>query len=173
MPRARSSNIPKGVLRWSAERASSEFSVAPMTLRKALDRSGALADENNCYTTTQIVRALYGDLNSEKIRVQRELADRYSLENQITRGEMLNEAALRKGFAQLADALQSVVMTDRNLTRETKEDFLKNLASWPIILSDVERRQTRLPKSNGDAPQQKQRRKRAKVAVDADSEVAD
>jgi hypothetical protein len=160
-------------LRWAAERAAIEFGTASGTLRRALDRSGAQSDSNECYTTAQIIKALYGDLHSEKVRVQRELGTRYELENEITRGEMLNKEALRRGFAQLADALQSVIMTDRNLTRESKEDFLKNLASWPIILSDVERRQTRLPKSNGehDMPQQKQRRKRVKVAADTEDDT--
>jgi hypothetical protein len=56
------------------------------------------------------------------------------------------------GFAQLADALSDVIMSDRNLSRESKEDFLRKLASWPVIVDNVAQRQSKLRRSkNGQA----------------------
>jgi hypothetical protein len=67
---------------------------------------------------------------------------------------VLNWEALSAGFAQLADALSSVVMADPNLDRKSKEDFLRNLSNWPVILEGVARSQSRLPRSKGKRPEE-------------------
>ena len=48
-----------------------------------------------------------------------------------------------------ADAISSRVMADSGLSREAKEDILRDLSSWPLALEDVAHRQTRLPRSKG------------------------
>ena len=67
------SNILPEPLRWTVERASSEFHVAPVTLRKFLRPSGAEPDESGCFSTRQICEALYGEkifkADSDMVRV--------------------------------------------------------------------------------------------------------
>jgi hypothetical protein len=120
-----------------------------MTLRKALAKTSATPDSDGLYTTQQIVAALYGALHQEKVRTQKELADRYMLENQITRAEVLNRAELSKAFAAIADAFVSRVMSVQGLSRQEKEDLLKDLATWPLALEDVAQRQSRLRRGKG------------------------
>ena len=150
-PRPRG-NVPMRPLKWTVEAIGREFKLAQNTVRKILNQGGADPDTNGTYTTEQITACLFGDLRAERLRKERELTKRYRLENEATEGRLLDRDQLMAGFAQLADALKSVVMSDRNLTRESKEDFLRNLATWPVIVEDVTQRQTRRPR-NGKRPE--------------------
>jgi len=89
------------------------------------------------------------DWNRQRIATQKELAEKYRLENEITRGEVLNKAALRAAFTELADAILNVVMSSTQLSREAREDIAKNLANWPLILEEVARAQSRLANQKG------------------------
>ena len=152
MRRATKSNIPAGPLKWSVERAGVEFGMTSNTLRKALNKNSAKGDADGCFSTKQIADAIFGGLAEEKLATQRQLTRKYELENQIVEASVLDKAALSSGFAALAEALSNVVMTDRNLTRESKENFQRNLSGWPVILETVAKRPTRLRRSkNGQA----------------------
>jgi phage terminase Nu1 subunit (DNA packaging protein) len=151
MSRPSKSNAPTAPLRWSIERAGIEFGLTSNTLRKSLGRNSAEPDSDGLYTTAQVTAAIYGALHQEKLRTQREIADRYMLENQITRGEMLNRASLSKALAAIADAMVSRIMAS-GVPRSVKEDLLKELASIPLIRKEVAHAQTRLPRGNGKRP---------------------
>lgn len=71
------------------------------------------------------------------------------MENAITEGNVLNRAALSKAFAAIADAFVSRLMSVGGLSRQEKEDLLKDLSSWPLALQEVAHAQTRLPRGNG------------------------
>jgi hypothetical protein len=73
--------------------------------------------------------------NRQRTETQKQLAEKYRLENQITRGEFLNRAELEKVFSQLADALQQVVKNS-NIDRRSQEDFLRNLSNWRVPESE-------------------------------------
>jgi hypothetical protein len=142
------SNAPEMALRWSVERAAVEFGVSIATLRKALNRNSARPVEDGCYSTQEIVGALFGELHREKIRSQRALARKLELENAIIVASVLNKDALTRAFGDLADSLAQAVMSS-DLNRQGKEDFLRNLRGWPLVLENVAKSQTRLPRSNG------------------------
>jgi hypothetical protein len=147
-------NVPQAPLRWSVERASIEFSKTSHTLRRALAKNSATPDADGLYSTRQICDAVFGSLADERLLTQKQLTKKLELENAITEASVLDKKSLQAGFAALADALVSVVMIDQNMTRESKENFLHNLASWPIILEDVAKRQTRLRRNgNGKTPE--------------------
>jgi hypothetical protein len=147
------SNVPAAALRWRVERAGVEFGCSSNTLRKSLAKNSAAADQDGLFTTQQIIAALYGALHQEKLRTQRQIADRITLENQITRGELLNRAALSKAFAQIADAISSRIMWCSELPRVAREDILRELSGWPLALEEVAARQSRLPRGNGMRPE--------------------
>jgi hypothetical protein len=137
-------NIPSTPLCWSLDAASFEFAMSATTLRKLLNQASIAPGEDGCYSTTQLLSGVYGRMHEEKLRTQEQLTKKYELANRTAEGNLLDWAALMQGFSQLADALVNVVMTDRNLTRESKEDFLRNLGSWPVILDNVVRNQSKL-----------------------------
>jgi len=141
-------NVGREPLRWTIERASREFKVAPGTLRAALSQASVAAGEDGCFTTEGICEGLFGVMHQEKLKTQKEIRKRIMLSNQITQGEVLNKAALAKGLAMIMDAVMSRIMAS-HLDRLAKEDILKDLASWPMVLDDVAHAQTRLPRGNG------------------------
>ena len=49
--------------------------------------------------------SLYGDLYGAKLRTQNEQAEKLRIE--VSRGELLNRAALSRAFAAIADAVSS------------------------------------------------------------------
>jgi hypothetical protein len=119
-----------------------------MTLRKALAKTSAAPDADGLYTSRQIAGAVYGGaLSEEKLRTQRQITRKLELENAITTGSVLDRQALSKAFAAIADAFVSRVMSVQGLTRQEKEDLLKDLSSWPLALQEVEHAQTRLPRA--------------------------
>jgi hypothetical protein len=141
-------------LRWTIEAIGREFKLGPNTVRKILHQGGAEPDANGCYTTEQVVSCLYGNLHAEKIRKERQLVRKYELENAITEGSYLHRGSIMQALAALADALVSAVKTS-NLDRQSQDAFLKNLATWPTILIDVTKRQSKLRRSkNGEKPEE-------------------
>jgi hypothetical protein len=138
------SNLPQHEpLKWNLRKAAVEFGTTVDTLKKSLNQISAEPDENGLYTTGQLIRARFGELYQEKLRVQRETADRIALENEITRGETLNRAELMKGFAAVADAIQSRIMSCNELPLTARQDILRDLASIPVIVADTARKQSR------------------------------
>jgi len=126
------------------------------TLRKLLNQASVAPGDDGCYSTAQLLSAIYGRMHEEKLRTQQQLTKKYELANKTAEGNLLDRAALMAGFSQLADALVNVVMTDQNLTRESKEDFLHNLSTWPVIVDNVAQRQSKLRRSNGQTPEEDQ-----------------
>jgi len=83
------------------------------------------------------------DWNQARIETQKHLAQKYALENQITRAEVLKRTELAKGLALIVDAFTSRIMA-ADMDRKVKEDILKDLASWPLVLEEVAHGQSRL-----------------------------
>src|SRR5215467_14652723 len=81
------------------------------------------------------------ELNEERLRTQRQITRRYRLDNEQMEGALLDANLLSDAFSQIADSLSSVIMSS-NLTRQEKEDFLKNLSQIPIVIGDVTQAQT-------------------------------
>jgi hypothetical protein len=155
MRRARTSqsNVPAAALRWSVERAAPEFGMTHNTLRKLLNKNSAQADADGLYSTKQITDAVFGGLADEKLATQRQMTRKLELENAITEASVLDRKSLESGIAALADAMIHRIMASE-VSRETKEDLLKDLATIPVTIASVARSQTKLPRSkNGQKPE--------------------
>ena len=112
--------------------------------------------------------------NRQRTETQRQLAEKYTLENMITRAEVLNVTALKKAFAEIADSLVSVIMSSTSMSRSEKEDFLKNLSTWTVKLADVSHAQTRLyqKEEKAETPEAKNRRGRGRASKRVSRRVA-
>jgi hypothetical protein len=144
------SNVPPQSLKWSLNRASDEFKLAPNSLRKYLHQSGTEPDEGGCYTTLQITNAIYGDLRAERLRKERQLTKKYTLENAITEGSVLDRAALAHTFGLIADAMVSRINAAVDVPRSVRDDLLHDLARWPDSIKEVADKQSRLPRGRLD-----------------------
>jgi hypothetical protein len=145
MPRSSKTNVPEEPLRWSLARASGEFALSVPTLRAGLAKNSSAPGEDGCFSTQQIVESIYGALHLEKIRTQRELTKKLQLENSITTGAVLNRRELERGFTQIAEAISARVMSCNELPRTAREDILRDLSSWPVVIEATADRQTPAP----------------------------
>src|SRR6516164_5353802 len=121
MARPTKCNVPAAALRWSVERAGLEFGMTSNTLRKALAKESIVCGPDNCFSTAEICRAVFGGLSEEKLATQRQLTRKYFLENQITEASYVSKAEILAGLGQMAAAMVSIIQTS-GLPRESQED---------------------------------------------------
>ena len=154
MSRVADSNIPSDPLRWSVAAAGREFDVAQSTLERKLRDAQVFPDAGAAYTTKAIAQSIYGSLFAERLRRITEEADKVAIANQVARGELLNRHELEQAMAQVADAIVSVIRNS-GLSRFDQEQIQKNLASIPVIIRDIGRRQDKRRgfSTNGASPQ--------------------
>jgi len=107
--------------------------------------------DDGCCSTSQLIEAAFGSMFQEKLATQRQVTERSTLENRVTRSELLSRSELSKGLAAIVDAIVSRLMAAQQIPRSVKEDLLKDLSSWPLILEQVAGSQTRLGR-NGKHP---------------------
>jgi hypothetical protein len=97
---------------------------------------------------TEAAAKAIADFNRQRIKSQKELTEKYRLENMITRAEYLKRLDVARGLAMIADAVVSRIMA-AEIPRSVKEDVLKNIASLPLILEEVAHAQSRLAVAKG------------------------
>jgi hypothetical protein len=104
MPVSTKSNLPRHeALKWNIAKAATEFGVSRDTLRKALNERSVLADSDGLFSTARIVEGLFGSMHIDRLKTQREITERYTLENQ--RGLDL---ATRTGFEPVSQQIGSI-----------------------------------------------------------------
>jgi hypothetical protein len=139
-------NIPQHeALRWSIDAASMEFRVSKMSLRKYLAGIGARPDAGGCFSTIQLVEALYGNLYAERLGLTREHRKKAALHNAATRGALVDKASLMAMFSRVADAMCSRIRAS-GLSRDEQDDLLKELSGVPVSIDGIAAEQSRLPR---------------------------
>jgi hypothetical protein len=83
--------MPKKIetIRWTVERASSEFQIDRKTLSKRIRAGDIYPRDDGKFSTEQICAAVFGDYRREQLRELRERADKLALGNQVTLGERI------------------------------------------------------------------------------------
>lgn len=98
-------------VRWSMRSAAAEFGTSPDTLRTYLRKNSIDPDkEDDRYSTKQIVTALFGDLESEKVRLTRAQADKTEMENRVRSGELIEVTAAVELAQRFCFAARQAVM---------------------------------------------------------------
>ena len=94
-------------------------------------------------TRTALAAKAIVDYNRQRIKTEKERAEKLRLENQIIRSEYLKRSDVARGQAMIADAIGSRIMA-ADIPRSVKEEVLKDLAALPLILEEVAHAQSRL-----------------------------
>ena len=134
-------NKPLPPLRWSIVRAAREFGLSRDTLSRKLSIAKEVADPTGCYSTKQLLAALYGDLPAERLREVRGKADNWELKNGALRGELLSREAITKAGEAFVIAARSLIETS-SMTKDERNSLLESLATWPIVVRETAKRQT-------------------------------
>ena len=109
------------------EQAASEFGINPRTLTNRLKTNGIIPNEKDKrYSTQQICKAVFGDIDVERLRKLTEEADKLALDNEKTRGGLVEIEAVYKHFQGLFVALRSRLLAS-SLTDEEKDELLGDL----------------------------------------------
>lgn len=95
-------------LRWTIAKAASEFNWDAETLSKALKRA-SIEGSNGTFSTAEIVKACFGDLDGEKLRKLTLEADLLSVELARERGQVLVTDDVRRVWSGVIVALRQVV----------------------------------------------------------------
>jgi len=130
--------------------------MSAATMVKLLNQASVVPGEDGCYSTAQLLSGIYGRMHEERLKTQQQLTRKYELANKVTEASLLDRGALMAGFAQVADAMVSIITTS-GLTREEKENLQKELASIPIVVDGVAKRQSKLRRNgNGQKAEEEQ-----------------
>ena len=113
-------------LRWSLAMMSREFGPDHKTLSKNLAASGITAGKDGLFSSRDALRLVFGDLEAERLRKTREEADKLELENEQTRGNLLETEAVYRHFERVFVAFRQKVLAS-SLTEEEKYDLLNDL----------------------------------------------
>ena len=156
---SRPSNVPAAALRWSIERAGIEFGLTSQTLRRSLAKTSATPDADGLFTTKQIVAAVYGAFDQEKLATQKQLTRKYEIANAIAEASVLDRSELAKVLAGIADAMVHRIMASE-LSRSAKQDLLHDLSSIRLYST---RSRIGKPRSRADATGRRPTRTGAKT----------
>ena len=96
-------------IRWTVERAATEFGCARETLSNRLKRAGIIAGADGRWSTKQICAAVHGDLESEKLRNLRDDAEIKEFELGRLRRELIPAVDVHATWAAIIIALRQAV----------------------------------------------------------------
>jgi phage terminase Nu1 subunit (DNA packaging protein) len=112
-------------MKWNLHTAAREFGVSRETIKKRL--TVAEIEKKATYTTREIVRAIFGDIDSEKLRLCREQADKLELENAESRKTMVPVGDLVPLLGKFLSAARARLDGDPKLEREEKDKIIEDL----------------------------------------------
>ena len=114
-------------IEWTLERAGSEFNINHRTLANRLRQAGIDPDAGGKWTTLQIVRAIYSDLESERIRKTRAEADQIETQNREAEGRLIDKEEFAKRYDPIFIDCVRIVRSSR-LTEVEQDELLGGLA---------------------------------------------
>ncbi len=113
---------------WTLERAASEFNINPRTLSARMKQAGIEYKPGSGWTTLQVVRGIYNDLESERIRKTRAEADQVELQNAEAQGRLVDiEEFAKRWESKLVNMVR--IIRSSKLTDAEQDDILRGLAN--------------------------------------------
>ena len=129
-------------LRYTLRGAASQFGCSPESVRKKLIELGEEPDANQTFSTSQIIKVLFSDEKSERLRRTRAEANLFEARAAILKGEHLNKAALVEVMSAIVSAIKQII-EGSELGQERKSEILQNLADVQPAFDRVHKAQTR------------------------------
>jgi phage terminase Nu1 subunit (DNA packaging protein) len=118
-------------LRWTLTRAAEETGFARQTVKNRLTSTAQEAGKDGCYSTAQVLAALYGDYDGERLRKLRAEADLAEMERDERARSLIPAAIVEATWTDVLQNLRGVVM-GFDLTRQQRHQMLETLRAIPI-----------------------------------------
>ena len=113
-------------MKWTLTNAGIEFGVSRETLRKQL--TVAEIPKKDTYSTKEICRAVFGDIENERLRLCREQADKLALDNEQSRQQLVPLSELLPKLEQYVAAARARIDGDPKLDRDEKDKIMRDIA---------------------------------------------
>ena len=117
--------------RWTIDAASQEFGCDSESLSKSLKRSGAEPASDRTFKTLQIVRALFGDYESNRVRKISTEADLLEITLAKTRGELVETDLVFRHTENIFNLTRSGILNSGLLPAE-RDDLILTLQKLVI-----------------------------------------
>lgn len=118
---------PVEQIRWLIGTAAREFGLDDKTITARIKSAGVLPGEDGMFSTLDVAKSIYGDLEGERTRKTREEADQIAMENATTRGELLDLEDFSKRIESKASKATQIVK-DFGLPEDKEEQLLNALS---------------------------------------------
>lgn len=114
-------------IRWTVNSAESEFGLNRRTINKRLRQSDIQPGDDGKFSTAQICSAVFGDIDSERLRLTKEQADKIAIDNAASRSELVNATELKDVVERGLAAMVQAVLAASNLENEDKDKIIGHL----------------------------------------------
>jgi hypothetical protein len=114
-------------IRWSLERAASEFQINPRTLAKRCKARSVEPAEDGKFSTTQICAAVFGDMDSEKLREQHHIANMAARRDRREAGESLATQDVLDTWVNYLSHVRRIIQHDARIPMDSKHAILREL----------------------------------------------
>jgi AraC-like DNA-binding protein len=115
-------------IRWTLERASSEFDINPRTLSKRLKATGTEPGKDGKFSTSQIAGAKFSDYDNERTRLTKAQADQAELDLSVSRREVVPVAIAFQCVSNMLFAVRRVIEMSE-LPNDRKDAIFNELQS--------------------------------------------
>ena len=126
-------------IRWSVEKAASEFQIDRKTLSKRIRGGDIQPGSDGKFSTEQICAAVFGDYRREQLREMRERADKLELENQVTRSERIPIEDVLQVNNECDLAIRGVILASKLPKESVNEIFDQLRAAGDAIARQTNR----------------------------------
>ena len=113
-------------MRWTLHSAAIDFDLDDKTLDKQIKSCGVITGDDGKFSTKDICKAVFGDIDGQKLRLVMEQADSFAIKNAASRGQLLPVADVKQHFEGVLVALRSGILAS-NLEQDEKSELLLNL----------------------------------------------
>jgi hypothetical protein len=119
-------------IRWTVEKAASEFNINPRTLAKRIRTDGTEPGKDGRFSTVQICAAVYGAIEAEKLRKIMIEADLLAIDKKERTRDVVPTAQVLKAWEVILVGLRQKIMFAEKLTEDEKREMLLDLQTIPV-----------------------------------------
>lgn len=117
----------KPALKWSLPMVEQECGMDHRTAGKRFKAQDLQPDDKGKWTTKQVLSMLFGDYESERLRLTREQADKLALENAEARRELVSVAEVSESLGKFFSAAKQRIYSNPKLEDEEKDRIAREL----------------------------------------------
>lgn len=116
----------KPPVRWTIAAACADFGVERKFLLRRIKTAGILPGPDNKYSTADIHRAIFGDMDAERLRKTTEEANAIALTNAVSRGDLIDKSDFLKRYETVYSGMRQRIMSS-GMTDQEKDELLGDL----------------------------------------------